>query len=351
MRYLSFLTGTLYGELIAAGIVLFASVFLAKVVHFIITKYVLRITSRTATTMDDELIKAVGKLFFWGIILAGLNLATYPVSLLAPYMYLISTGFGVIWILWGLFMTMRLIETILRWYVADVSAHGKSGFDDRFMPLIRKILKGFIYAIAIILILNKLGVEITPLVAGLGVGGLAIALALQESLSNFFSGAYVITEGAIRIGDYIELENGIRGEVKDITWRSCKMRTWEDNTVIIPNSKLASSIVTNFYAPSKPLKFLVECGVAYGSNLKEVEKVAIEEAKKIMKKWNVKNYEPVVRFHEFGDSNINFRVVLKALHYSDRYPIIHDFIKALHSRFKKEKIDISWPVRKVYMAK
>ncbi|MFH1424702.1 MAG: mechanosensitive ion channel family protein [archaeon] len=347
----NFLSGIMYGDLITAVIVIFASVVLAKIAYHVINTTIQRLAKKTHTTLDDQVVKAVSRPVFIGFILAGFNTAIYIAVFLEPYLSILEKAFAALWILWGALLAMRLVDTALEWYLTEISEKTRTRFDNRFVPIIRKLVNGFIYAIAIILLLNRLGVEISPMLAGLGIGGLAVALALQETLSNFFSGAYLITEGAIKLGDYIELETGLRGQVQDISWRSCKIKTWADNLVIIPNSKLASSIVTNFHAPSKPLKFIVDCGVSYNSDLEKVEKVTLDVAKQVMKKWKITNFEPVMRYREFGDSNINFKVVLKAPSFGDSYEIMHDFIKALHARFKKEKIEISWPVRKLYMSK
>lgn len=347
----SSLAGTGYGGLVAAAVIIAASLVLAKLAYYIVNTTLMKIAKKTKTDLDDQIVTVIKRPVYFGIILAGLNTAIYPVAGLAPYIGILSKAFGVLWIIWGIFMAIRLVDTSLQWYLTVISGQTRTRFDDRFVPILRKLTNGFIYAIGLILILNTFGVEITPLLAGLGIGGLAVALALQETLSNFFSGAYIITEGAIKIGDYIELDNGMRGLVQDINWRSCKIKNWEDNMVIVPNTKLAQSIVTNYYSPEKPLKFIVDCGVGYGSDLEKVEKVTLDVAKKVTTKWNVKNFEPVMRYREFGDSNINFKVVLKAMSYADRYGIMHDFIKALHKRYEKEKIEISWPVTKVHMGK
>ncbi|CAI8036744.1 Uncharacterized MscS family protein YhdY [Geodia barretti] len=123
--------------------------------------------------------------------------------------------------------------------------------------------------------LDVLGVNVTPLVAGLGLGGLAVALALQPTLSNLFAGTYVITEGVVSVGDYIEMEDGVTGYVVDVNWRSTRLRTWTNNLVIIPNSRFAETIITNYNSRMSPSR-VPDLRRGYESDLHRVEQVSHE---------------------------------------------------------------------------
>jgi len=173
---------------------------------------------------------------------------------------------------------------------------------------------------------------------------------LQDTLSNFFAGVYLVADMPIRIGDYIELDNGMKGYVEDIGWRSIRIKTLPNNYIIIPNSKLAQSIITNYYAPEQEMSVVVPCGVSYDSDLEKVEKVTIEVAKEVQQNvpGAVKNFEPFIRYNEFGDSNINFSIILRVERFVDRYLVVHEFIKKLMARYNKEGIEISFPVRNIY---
>ena len=180
-----------------------------------------------------------------------------------------------------------------------------------------------------------------------------VGLALQNTISNFFAGLYVISERGINVGDFLELDNGISGWVEDVGWRSTRIRTLPNTIVIIPNSKLAESVIINQSLPEKQMSAVVECGVAYTSDLERVEKITLEVARKIQKEvpGAVRTFEPFMRYHTFGDSNINFSVILRVEKPGDRYLVIHEFIKALKKRYDEERIEISWPVRKIYYGK
>ena len=182
---------------------------------------------------------------------------------------------------------------------------------------------------------------------------MAVALALQPTLSNIFAGIHIISDKPINVGDYIELENGISGFVEDIGWRSTRIKTIYNNYVVIPNSKFAESIIINQSLPGQELIIKIECGVDYSSDLEKVEKITLEVAKNIQEKIKgaVKEFKPFMRYHTFGDSNINFSVFLKIRSPIDKLKVAHEFIKALKSRYDKENIEISWPVRKIQMFK
>ena len=213
------------------------------------------------------------------------------------------------------------------------------------------LAKIVVFLVGVLIILQSFGISITPILTALGVGGLAVALALQDTLSNLFAGLHVIASRQIRIGDYVKLDNGEEGYVQDITWRNTAIKTLPNNIVVVPNSKLASAIVTNYYLPQKEMAVLVQVGVSYDSDLEKVEKVTIEVAKEVMKEISggVPEFEPFIRYHTFADFSINFTVILRAKEFVDQYLIKHEFVKRLHNRSQKEKIVIPFPIRTVYM--
>ena len=200
--------------------------------------------------------------------------------------------------------------------------------------------------------LYELGVSIAPLLTALGVGGLALALAMQDTLSNLFAGIQVLLAKQVRVGDYIRLESGAEGYVSDISWRSTTIHALPNNLIIVPNSKLASSITTNFHLPNEQCSVLVEVGASYVGDLDQVERIAIEVAREVMQTvpGGIPDHEPSVRFHTFGDNAINFTMILRASEYRDQYLIKHEFIKRLHLRFKEEGIEIPLPQRVVTIA-
>ncbi len=215
--------------------------------------------------------------------------------------------------------------------------------------LTKGLIRGFVIGMGALIFLQLIGISITPILASLGIGSLAVALALQDTLSNFFAGIYVAVDKPVEVGQLIKLESGEEGHVIEVGWRSTRIRTLSNNVVVIPNSKLMGSVITNYHLLDKEMVLTVEVGVHYSSDLSHVERVAREVAKEVMKKFQpqVLRFEPDVRFHTFGESSIIFTVVLRAKEFIDHYTVKHEFIKMLHDRFRKEGIIIPYPIRTI----
>lgn len=211
------------------------------------------------------------------------------------------------------------------------------------------LTRALIIGIGLLILLGTLGISITPLVASLGITSLAVALALQPTLENFFSGVQLVIDKPIRVGDFIELDSGEQGFVDKIGWRSTWIRMLPNNTVIMPNSALSKSKIINYYYPEKELSVPVEVGVHYSSDLDEVERVTLEVAREILKthKWGVPDYDTFIVYHTFDNSSINFTVMLRAQEYFNRFFIKSEFIKALHKRYAQEGITIPYPIRAI----
>lgn len=225
----------------------------------------------------------------------------------------------------------------------------KKALDEGLTVFIRRIIMVFIYAVGLLVLLDYIGVSISGLVAGLGIGGLAVALALQPTLGNFFAGSQVVSDQAIHIGDFIELDSGTQGYVVEIGWRSTRVRTTFNNIVIIPNSKLADSIITNYYGPTMEMAVRVDVGVSYDSDLAYVQRVALEVIKEVVDELPeaVKDREPRFGYEDFGDSNINLWLWVYATDRLGTFNVKTEIIKRLHARFKKEGIVINYPVRRI----
>jgi small-conductance mechanosensitive channel len=212
--------------------------------------------------------------------------------------------------------------------------------------LTENIIRIIFYSVAGLIILNHLGISIAPILTTLGVGGLAVALALKDTLSNFFAGFNIIVARQIKVGDFIKLDSADSGYIEDISWRSTMIRTLQGNSVIIPNARLSEMIITNYNLPQNDMAVIVQAGVHYASDLDKVERVAVEAAATVMKETpgGVPAFEPFIRYHTFDSSSINFSVIMQARTFADQYPIKHEFIKRLHRRFGEEGIVIPFPI-------
>ena len=261
--------------------------------------------------------------------------------------------FSILWIIAITFLVSRIIKSLFEVYTYELKSKLRRKVDDTLFNFSRKLINFSVYIIALSIILKQFGIEITPLLAGLGIAGIAVAMALKDTLSNFLSAIYITADRPMKLGDYVELDANTAGYVVDIGWRSTRLRTWDHNYLILPNSKIAESVFRNYNAPKTEMTTLVSCGVSYNSDLKKVERVALAVAKKVQKSVDgtIKEYEPSLRFREFGDSAITFTVSLRVKNRESRSRVVHEFIKALKVRFDKEKIEIPFPQMDIHMKK
>ena len=225
--------------------------------------------------------------------------------------------------------------------------------DVKLIPLLRRGAVALIYGIGGLLILDLLGISISPLIAGLGLGGLAVALAIQPTLANLFAGTYVMTEGVVSPGDYVQLEGSIAGYVVEVGWRSTRVRTWGNNLVVVPNSKFAETIITNYQRPIPAVNVWLPCGVSYDSDLYRVEEVCRQVMDEVLETSPaaVKEYGGWFGFDKFGESNVNFWLFVQAKDRLAGYDLQTALIQHLHRSFKKEGIVINYPMRSLEFPK
>ncbi|MBI5968864.1 MAG: mechanosensitive ion channel family protein [Deltaproteobacteria bacterium] len=212
--------------------------------------------------------------------------------------------------------------------------------------------KALIILIGLLLTLDSLSISITPLLTTLGIGGLAVALAFRDTLANFFAGLYILADRPVRVGDYIKLEGGPEGYVHSIGWRSTRIRTLPNNIVVMPNSKVSESIITNYFLPERRMALLLNISVSYASDPRRVEKILIEEATRAASEVEglLADPAPFVRFIPgFGDSSLNFTLICQVREFVDQYFVQHELRHRILERFKKEGVEIPFPQRTVHL--
>ncbi len=323
----------------------------AYIARWFLHRVVARVAAKTETTLDDDLIEALSRPLFIGVLLLAVYIALTAVQDIDIYQAQIDKGLRVAFYALTAYTGVRVFRVLVEWYGREVASRTDTEIDDKLLPVIRRLGNTVLLAIGILLMLDSVGIQVGPLIAALGIGGLAVALAFQPTLSNFFAGTYLLSDGSIKHGDFIQMDSGIQGYVVDVGWRTTKMRTLQNNLVIIPNSKLADAVVTNFHQPDVSVGFFVDCGVSYDSDLYKVEKIAVEVARKVMQESasGVKDFTPAFRYTKFGDSNIEFVVALRAVSVTDQYVLKHAFIQQLTHRFRAEGIEIAYPTHVIHM--
>jgi small-conductance mechanosensitive channel len=204
-----------------------------------------------------------------------------------------------------------------------------------------------VLVIGILIVLQTFGISIAPVLTALGVGGLAVALALQDTLSNLFAGLHVLTSRKVVPGDVIKLNSGEQGRVIDINWRNTSLHDQEDNVILVPNAKLAEAILTNYHRPASTMQLLVQVRVGYESDLADVERVTLEVARQVMAEveGGVPDFQPSIRFHTFDEFSIGFEVELQITEHPSQFLVKHEFFRRLHQAYQREGIEMSLPIR------
>ncbi len=315
------------------------------ILRFFLFKRLLRMAKKTKWSWNQIIVKNLKNyILFWGLFL-GLYIALSFMSLPSSLLIVINKALLILFILSLAFCGSKIFINLLEEYLTQKSQVFIK------VTLLEIFIKVLIFSIAFILVLHILNINIAPFITTLGIAGLAVGLALKDTLENFFSGLHILLARQIKAGDFIRLESGEEGFIEDINWRTTIIRTLANNVIIIPNAKLANSQILNYNLPQEELAILVPVGVSYKSDLEKVERVTIEVAKEIMQNLpeGVPEFEPFIRYNSFGDFSINFNVVLRAKRPEARFLVVHEFIKRLHKRYQEEGIEIPFPIRTLYL--
>jgi len=306
--------------------VIFERIVLAKLKKF---------AQKTKWEGDDVVVDAIKGFIVLGFSLLGIFLGILNIPMPAEVLCFLKKAILVAFIF---SVTLILSNIVCGLMILYIKKSGKSLPVSIFKILIRIA----VFGLGVLVTLETLGISIAPILTAMGVGGLAVALGLKETLSNLFSGFQIILSGTLKIGDYIKLDSGDEGYVEDITLKNITVKSLSNNLVIIPNAKISSAVITNFHQPDKEVGVSVNVWVGYNNDVEKVEKISLNTAKEILKdvKGCVINFEPGFRFIAFEDGGVSFSVSFKVLEFTDQFLIKHEFIKRLHKNFKEQGIEI-----------
>jgi small-conductance mechanosensitive channel len=333
-------------RIITPSVIALTASFILLLIRSIAFRLVHKWADRTETRIDNIIIESLQTPSIYWCFAIGLYIGAEVSELPKQYIYYFSKSIHVIVIFSITIATANLAGKIFKNYIQ------KSNLPIPTTGLAYGILKAMIIVIGCLITLSVLGISIAPLLTALGVGGLAVALALQDTLANLFAGIHILMEKSIRVGDFIKLETGQEGYVEDITWRTTRVRMLPNNIVVIPNKNLAQSVVTNYYLPEKRMSLLIPVGVSYSSDPERVERILVEEVKKAVGEIPglLGDPEPFVRFIPgFGDSSLDFTLICQVREFADQYLAQHELRKRIFKRFKQEGIEIPFPHRTVYL--
>ena len=301
---------------------------------------------KTETLLDDAILQAFKTPSIYLAIGIGLQIGIDLSELPEKHISLIVKIIHIIIILSLTLATSNLAGNLFKGYVQ------RSNLPIPTTGLASGIMRGAIVMIGFLIMLNVMGISIAPLLTALGVGGLAVALALQDTLANLFAGIHILVERSIRVGDFVRLETGQEGYVDDITWRTTRIRMLPNNIVVIPNSKLSQSVVTNYFLPEPQMAVPIQVGVSYDADIDLVEQALLEVAQRAIGEVPglLADPAPQVRFIPgFGESSLDFTLIAQVRQFADQAPVQHELRKRIFKEFKAKGIEIPYPHRTVYV--
>ena len=335
-----------FNQIILPSIIVMTSAAILLILRAVLFRVLHQWAKRTETQFDDIIIASIKQPSLLLAAAIGTHIGLSFSEIPERHLGYLSKVIEVIIILSVTLASANLAGMVFRNYIQ------KSNIPIPATGLAYGILKATILVIGFLIILSVLGISIAPLLTALGVGGLAVALALQDTLANLFAGIHILMEKSIRVGDFIRLETGQEGYVDDITWRTTRVRMQPNNIVVIPNSKLAQSVVTNYYLPEKRMALQTPLSVSYSSDPDLVEKAVVEEAKKAVGvvPGLLGDPEPVVRMVPgFGESSLDFTLICQIGEFTDQYAVQHELRKRILKRFKQDGIEMPFPQRTVHL--
>jgi MscS family membrane protein len=334
---------------VRSAIILFVFFFIAKSLAIIVEKIILKLTMKTKTEVDDLIVKKTNKPISLILLLMGIRLAIVPIGFIESAYTIIANILYSLMIFIGGYIIITIIDVIVNNWGKTFTKRTKSEIDDTILSLIHKTIELVIYIIAILIILDNWGIKIGPLLASLGIAGLAIAFALQNTLANIFGGVSLILDKSIKIGDIVKLDADTMGTVYGIGIRSTKIKTWDNEIIIIPNGKLVESKIQNISQPDPSIRINIEFGVEYGSNIEKVKKVALDTINKI--KEVSKEPVPKILFLAMADSSLNFKLMFWVDDISKKWDVHQEAITNLYNNLRKNKIGIPFPQMDVHLKK
>lgn len=283
-----------------------------------------------------------GLLKIWGLLLGCYGAALYA-PLLEKTELRVSKVLMVLMLFTLVVLTARITEAFLNLYTTKV----KNVFPS--ISLITNIIRMMIYILGALMVLQFLGISVAPILTALGVGGLAVALALQDTLSNLFSGIQTIVSRQVKPGDYIKLSTNEEGYVEDITWRNTTIRSLSGNMIIAPNSKISTAIITNYNQPTPQMTLTIEVGIRAESDMEKVEELLLETADAVIKTKcpDLSDFQPSVRYHSFTADGIILRVHLLATEFRMQFILRDEFIRRLQPAFTHHHVDLPFMVKVV----
>lgn len=326
---------------------LIASIVVGKIVYFIFKNFLRKIAGKSKTKFDDYLIDIVEEPLVLLIVTLGFWLGQFFLTLNVEAQKFFDNVVFVLIAITVTWFLIRLIDMLVGRYIQPLVSKSESKLDDQILPVIRKSTKAVVAILAIIIILSNLGYDILSLLAGLGIGGLAIALAAQDAVKNVIGGFSIFWDKPFQIADYVEV-GGESGTVKEVGLRSTRLKTVGETTIVIPNSKVADSVIENF-ASRSARRVTLNIGLTYDTTADQIEE-AMRIIEATIKSVEGTNHEDIMtRFVNFGAYSLDLEVVYWITNMADWKMIIHRINMGIKRNLDNAGLEMAFPTETHYV--
>ena len=329
-----------------AAFILFGFIVLAFLLRYVYKVVFLRIAKKTKTDIDDKLFASTKWPLSLIVIFIGAKVAILTITLSERASNLANHILDSTLVILITVLIASIINILITSWGRKFTERTKSDVDDQLLDIFHKFINILFIILAFLFILGKWGVEIGPLLASLGIAGIAIGFAVKDTLANIFGGIQLILDKTYKVGDKIELKDGTIGIIQDISLRSTRIRTYDNELVIIPNGKMSNEAIINHVQPDIKARVVVPFCVEYGSDVKKVQKVVLTALKKIENIMD--NPEPAVLFMEMADFSLNFRAQFWVPNYEQKFMAKIKANELIYEALNKSGIGIPFPTRTVY---
>jgi len=323
------------------------SAVLAKTVYYLLKNYARANAAKSKTKVDDILLNVVEKPLVFFLLIIGASIGTRVLTVPIGFVGTVNSIYSVLLTIGAAWIAVNLVEAIMSFYIAPLVEKTDSRLDDQLIPVVSKTIKWLIILFSLLLIVSSFGYDITAVLAGLGIGGLALAFAAQETISDMFGGLNIFISKPFIVGDWVQIGEVV-GQVERVSLRHTTIRNLDKRKVIFPNSMISKGIIVNISsAPSR--KMVLNLGLTYETPAAKMKK-AIQLVTDIVNNHPDCEKDPIVQFSEFKDFSLNLFVI----YYADNdkwFGARHEINMAIKEAFDKAKIDFAYPTQLIYSKK
>lgn len=337
--------GNTVGEWLIALVIIAASFVVAKILYWLTSTVVKQVTKRTKTKLDDLLIDMVEEPLVFIVTVLGISYGLHTLTLSDTAQLWLSNGTQMIIVLAISWMVVRVLDALYEQYLVPLADSSENTLDDQLLPILRRASRFVVWSLGIVIALNNAGYDVAALLAGLGIGGLALAMAAKDTVSNIFGGFTIFTDKPFSLGDRVKID-GFDGTVKEIGLRSTRLKTLEGRIVTIPNARFAEAAVENVsLEPSR--KVVLALGLTYDTKPEAMEQ-AMDILKSIAAETEGVDEGALVGFTGYGDFSMNITFIYYITSGADILGTQSKVNLAILRQFNEQGLEFAFPTQTIY---